>query len=943
MVALLVLLLHVNQVFAVKSFLFKTCESSGFCHRNRAFASNIRHAGSSYEPKYAIDASSVQLDGIGGKLVVSGTILKKLPNGLGTRLLPFQLSLIDGNNVRLQVDEEREDAHLPESLLVEHRRYNETPNWAFAAADLPLSSKEGTQFKLKKDRLLFSYGDNNEYAAELSFSPVKLTISHNGAEQFVLNDRQFLNVEHLRTKHTNTQHLFPEESDFNMFEDSFGDSKSDTIPLGPESVALDFSFRDFQHVYGIPEHADSLSLKDTTNEALPYRLYNVDIFEYETGSRMPMYGSIPLLLALKPGVSMGVFWINSADTFIDIDKSTGDTKTHWISENGVLDVMIFIGKTPQDINKSYGLVTGYTSLPQLFSLGYHQCRWNYNDENDVLAINDLFDQHQIPYDTIWLDIEYAEQKKYFTWQKDNFPDPEHMLQELQDTERNLVVIIDPHLKTGYDVSDDVVSKKITINDPTNNTYYAHCWPGESVWIDTMNPSSQAYWDYQFEYSKKNEFMGKLSTNIHIWNDMNEPSVFDGPETSSQKDNLHYGNWEHRSVHNAYGLSYHEATYNSLVKRLESTDRQRPFILTRSYFAGSQRTAAMWTGDNMSKWEYLKASIPMVLTSNVVNMPFSGADVGGFFGNPSKELLTRWYQTGIWYPFFRAHAHIDSRRREPWVPGEPYTSIIRDALRLRYSLLPTFYTAFFEASTDGSPVMKPVFYESPDNLDSYAIDDQFFLGNSGLLVKPVTEENAHSVRVYLPDTQKYYRLTNGEIGQNDVVQLTSAGHVEVNVELTDIPIFLKGGSIISRKDRPRRSSKLMSRDPYTLVIALDDKNMASGTLYIDDGESFNYQKGDSLVVDFTVTNGQILAVVAGNSPKYTKSLDDVHIEKIVLLQAENVDAISVQQLGDKWAARFGAENGNLVIKRPNLKINAPWKVTLGEHVERKVASLQQDEL
>lgn len=946
MVALVALLCHVSQILAVKSFLFKTCENSGFCHRNRAFASNIQHAGSDYQPKYAIDASSVALEGTGDKVAVTGTILKQLPSGLSPRRFPFRLSLLEGNNVRLQVDEQRKDANLPENALVNRKRYNETPKWAFAAKEVPIDPKEGADFVLNKELLLFSYGENSEYRAELSFFPLKLAIFHLETEQFVLNDRQFLNIEHHRNRNENSQHLAPEESDFDMFEDSFKDSLSDTLPLGPESVALDFSFREFQHVYGIPEHADSLSLRDTTKEALPYRLYNVDIFEYEIESRMPMYGSIPLLLALKPGVSMGVFWVNSADTYIDIDKSSMDTKTHWISENGVLDVMVFIGKTPQDINRSYGRVTGYSLLPQLFSLGYHQCRWNYNDEKDVLEINDLFDQHNIPYDTIWLDIEYAELKKYFTWQKDNFPDPERMLQALQKTERNLVVIVDPHLKTGYHVSDEVVRREISLKDPSNSTYYAHCWPGESVWIDTMNPSSQAYWDQLFEYSQGNEFMGGLSTNIHLWNDMNEPSVFNGPETLAQKDTLHYGDWEHRSVHNVFGLSYHEATYNSLQKRLSTTPRQRPFILTRSYFAGSQRTAAMWTGDNMSKWEYLKASIPMVLTSNVVNMPFAGADVGGFFGNPSKELLTRWYQTGIWYPFFRAHAHIDARRREPWVPGEPYTSIIRDALRLRYALLPSFYTAFYDASVEGSPIMKPVFYEAPQNTESYAIDDEFFLGSSGLLVKPVTEENARSVSVYLPDSQKYYRFTNGQVGHNEAVQLSSAGAVEVAVELKDIPMFLKGGSVLARKDRPRRSSKLMAKDPYTLVIALDDNNMASGKVYIDDGESFDYQKGDSLVVDFSVVNGQILGLVTGNNLKYTQSLEDVKIEKIVLLQTETVDGVSVKQLGSKWAARFGVENGNLVIKRPNLRINAPWKITLGETVEDTVEEkrpLDRDEL
>lgn len=187
--------------------------------------------------------------------------------------------------------------------------------------------------------------------------------------------------------------------------------------------------------------------------------------------------------------------------------------------------------------------------------------------------------------------------------------------------------------------------------------------------------------------------------------MNEPSVFNGPETTMPKDNLHYGNWEHRDVHNLYGLTFHNATYHAVLDRLPRAKQQRPFVLTRAFFAGSQRTAAMWTGDNEAKWDHLEQAFPMLLAQGIAGMPFAGADVGGFFGNPSKELLTRWYQAGAFYPFFRAHAHIDARRREPYLAGEPYVSIIRDAIRLRYQLLPAWYTAFHRASWEGMPILR----------------------------------------------------------------------------------------------------------------------------------------------------------------------------------------------------------------------------------------------
>lgn len=925
-VLLVAAFLQMEKVFGYKDYLFKNCETSGFCNRNRHFANNIKE-NQNYKSKYAIDPQSIHFKS--EDFIVNGNILKEVEGINEDIVLPFELSLLDKNNIRIKVDEEQRKKINLKNKLVNTDRYNETPNWSFQSLNLSYENRSGTKYDQQKDRLVIEYGTKGQYKAEVLYNPFKIIVYHDEEIQFIVNDRNFLNYEHWRPESSNAAHLSSEESDFNMFHDDFHDSRNDRIPLGPESIGLDFTFEGFKHVYGIPEHADDFNLKDTTDSDLPYRLFNVDIFEYETNSRMPMYGSIPFLMGLKPGVSIGLFWINSADTFVDIDKTSSDkdTKTHWISENGILDVMIMIAESPWDINESYGAITGYVQLPQLFSLGYHQCRWNYNDEKDVLEINSLFDKHQIPYDVIWLDVEYADAKKYFTWQTEKFPNPERMLAELDHTGRNLVVIIDTHLKTDYHISDQVEKERISINDPHNNTFHGQCWPGESVWIDTMNPNSQSFWDKQFEYSTDNEFMGKLSTNIYIWNDMNEPSVFDGIETTSPRDNLHYGDWEHRSVHNVFGLTFHEATYNSLIKRLSTTDRQRPFVLTRSYFAGSQRTAAMWTGDNMSKWEYLKVSIPMLLTSGVAGMPFGGADVGGFFGDPAKDLLTRWYQTGIWYPFFRAHAHIDSRRREPWVAGDPYTSIMRDAIRLRYSLLPIFYTSFYESSISGYPVLKPLFYETPDNLESYDIEDQFFLGNSGLLVKPVTEEDAKHIDIYLPDEEVYYDYTSGNIS-NTFQKFSGPGFISKSVELSDIPILLKGGSIIAKKDRYRRSSKLMARDPYTLTVALGSSGKAIGNLYIDDGETFNYKQGEYANIYFTATSDSIKGEISGDVG-YIRSLDDIYIEKIIVLNVEDLSYIGIKQDGSQWEANFRNIDGNLIIENPKIKLSSEWAIEMHE--------------
>ncbi|GEQ67534.1 hypothetical protein JCM33374_g1199 [Metschnikowia sp. JCM 33374] len=903
---------------AVKEYLFKDCQQSGFCSRNRHYAGKIARTGS--VSPYTIDPNTVSVN----ETHISGLIAKELP-GNGVVHFPWEISVLDGDSIRFKVDEHRDDVPVKN---IDSKRYAGAVDAAFDG--LPESKtrelKPGN-VKTSKSGFTYAFGPADSYELEVQYSPIRIAVLKDGQQQVVINEKNFLNIEHFRTESENSAHINRQlESDFDMFHDSFGDSKNDRLPLGPEAVAVDVELVGFSHAYGIPEHADSLNLKDTTDTNWPYRLFNVDIFEYETDSRMPMYGSIPLLVGVKPGSAVGVFWANSADTFVDLRKSDS-TSAHWMSENGVLDMVVIIGEQPADINLKYGLLTGFTPLPQEFALGYHQCRWNYNDVEDVLGIAAQMDEHLFPFDTIWLDIEYADRKQYFTWNPSTFARSVEMMEELDATGRNLVVIIDPHLKTGYEVSDYVENHHIGIKDADNATYKGHCWPGESLWIDSMNPSAQAYWDKLFAY-ESGSFLSQ-QTNVHLWNDMNEPSFFNGPESSSPRDNLHYGDIEHRSVHNLWGKTFHELTHNSLVKRLANTNRQRPFILTRSYFAGSQRTAAMWTGDNMATWDYLESSIPMVLTSNVVNMPFAGADVGGFFGDPSKELLTRWYQTGIWYPFFRAHAHIDSRRREPWIPGEPYSSIMRDAVKLRYSLLPTLYTLFHDTSIDGTPIWRPMFYESPKDQKTYGIEDQFFMGNSGLLVKPVTEEGCGELSVYIPEGEVYYDYTNGEFKNH--TKITQSGYIDKTVSLSDIPIFVKGGSIFAKRERYRRSSKLMRRDPYSLIVAFNKMNTAYGSLYVDDGESYGYQEGKYLKASFAGTEGKMITSTSVTGDEhYAISLKDIKVEKITIAgSVANVEKITVVQNDKSWSARFNQRDDIVEVLNPGINIVDDWAIEISE--------------
>lgn len=934
---LLWLFVYFSPVHSVKEYLFKKCDQNGFCHRNRHFASQIESFQGDYESRYSVSRETLDFDEKKG--VFSGTVLKQLADG-SYKDLSFDITILEDYNLRFQLDEVDRETSIPKDLKVNKKRYRETGEWAFRG-NLELKPYK---YQILDDEIIIRYGSNSEYKAVVKIYPFRITVYYNNEKQMILNDRDFLNLEHYRTKESsndkNSIDVLPEESTFNAYKDDFKDSKKDKLLLGPESVALDITFANYTHVYGIPEHADSFSLKDTTGTE-PYRLYNVDIFEYEVQSKLSMYGAVPLMIAVKPEVSSAIFWVNAADTYIDIKKNIVDegiggveliwsedainsVKTHWMSENGILDVILIVKPQPADISKAYGEITGFTKLPNIFSLGYHQCRWNYNDESDVLDVHANFDKYRIPYDTIWLDIEYTDNKKYFTWNEALFPNPDKMMSTLYQTKRQLVVIIDPHIKDNYYVSEEIADQHLGIRDPNINslydTYHGHCWPGDSVWIDTLNPKSWKYWTAQFRNGTA--LLGD-STNGHLWNDMNEPSVFNGPETSAPKDLLHYEDYEHRSIHNIYGLTYHEATYDALIQR---NPYQRPFILTRAFFAGSQRTAAMWTGDNMAKWEYLKESIPMVLTMNAAGFPFAGADVGGFFGNPSKELLVRWYQTGIWYPFFRGHAHIDSRRREPWVAGGEYTDIMRDAIKLRYRLLPVIYTLFWKNGQNGEPIMKPLVWETPSDRNGYDIDNEFFMG--GMLVHPVVEENSEDVEIYFPcDNESYYDFFDLS------KRFDSCQYVSVKTELSTIPVYLKGGSIITTKDRYRRSAQLMKYDPYTLYVVIGADGTSRGQLYVDDGETFGYESGDWLEVDLHAddSTGSIKGTaVHGFKGGFVQTLKDkrVSVNKIVVIGSTRMgDSAAVEQDGNKWDVEVlrNQHESHFTIRNPDVLIADDWEI------------------
>ncbi|KAH9308324.1 hypothetical protein KI387_036235, partial [Taxus chinensis] len=707
------------------------------------------------------------------------------------------------------------------------------------------------------------------HEAVLQHDPFEIYVRKGKERLISFNSKGLFHFEQLRQKN--------EEENW---EESFR-SHTDSRPHGPQSISLDVSFHGAKFVYGIPEHAADLALKPTRGpdvESEPYRLFNLDVFEYVHDSPFGLYGSVPFMISHAKDSTTGFFWLNAAEMQIDVmapgwdgDYSGGAIHTHWVSESGIVDGFFFIGPGPKDVIRQYTSLTGTSTMPQHFATAYHQCRWNYRDEEDVAAVDAKFDEFDIPYDVLWLDIEHTDGKRYFTWDKVLFPSPVEMQNKLAAKGRHLVTIVDPHIKRddGFPLHKEATKKGYYVKDAHGKDYDGWCWPGASSYLDMLNPEIRSWWADKFSLSS----YGGSTRTLYIWNDMNEPSVFNGPEATMPRDALHYGDVEHRDLHNAYGYYFHMASADGLLRRGGGKDR--PFVLSRAFFPGTQRVGAVWTGDNTAEWEHLRVSVPMVLTLGLTGIAFSGADVGGFFGNPEPELLLRWYQLGAYYPFFRAHAHHDTKRREPWLFGDRMTELIREAIHIRYALLPYYYTLFREASVSGVPVMRPLWMEFPSDELTFSNDETFMVGGS-LLVHGVYNEGATSVSVYLPGSQYWYDLRTGAV-------YTGGEHYKLDVSDESIPAFQQGGTIVPRKDRFRRSSTQMARDPYTLVIALNQSLEAEGELYVDDGRSYDYEKGEYIHRRFVFSNGRLTSVNLASDKSNKKSFSsNCSVERIVLL-------------------------------------------------------------
>ncbi|MBA0831473.1 hypothetical protein Goarm_015939 [Gossypium armourianum] len=519
-VAFLFLIFLASQtVHSWKKDEFRACDQTPFCKRAR-----FRKPGACTLIAHDVSISDGDL---------TAKLIAKAPHDQDQdqiKPLTLSVSVYQDGIMRLKIDEDP-------SL--------DPPKKRFQVADVVISEFETKKLWLQSASTEKINGDDgglssvvylsDGYEAVLRHDPFEVYVREKAGNRRVvsLNSHGLFDFEQLRVK--------KEDEDW---EERFR-GHTDTRPYGPQSISFDVSFYGSDFVYGIPEHASSFALKPTrgpgVEESEPFRLFNLDVFEYLHESPFGIYGSIPFMVSHgKSGQSSGFFWLNAAEMQIDVLAKGWDAEggilmpteqsridTFWMSEAGIVDTFFFVGPGPKDVVKQYVSVTGLPAMPQLFSTGYHQCRWNYRDEEDVENVDSKFDEHDIPYDVLWLDIEHTDGKRYFTWDKMLFPHPEEMQRKLAAKGRHMVTIVDPHIKRdeSFHLHKDASQRGYYVKDATGKDYDGWCWPGSSSYPDMLNPEIRSWWAEKFSYDN---YVGSTPS-LYIWNDMNEPSVFNGPE------------------------------------------------------------------------------------------------------------------------------------------------------------------------------------------------------------------------------------------------------------------------------------------------------------------------------------------------------------------------------------------------------------------------------
>lgn len=599
-------------------------------------------------------------------------------------------------------------------------------------------------------------------------------------------------------------------------------AQDEAILAAPDRVVLRRALPPDEHYYGFGEKTGYLDKRGRRME-----MWATDDGNH-TPTADPLYQSIPFFLALRDGRAHGLFVDSGARSVFDMGSlDPADAYTIEVL-SPVLDAYVFAGPRIADIVRRYTELTGRMELPPLWSLGFHQCRWSYFPEAKVREVARGFREREIPCDAIWLDIDYMDGYRVFTWDRERFPDPEGLVADLGRNGFRVVTIVDPGVKQDeqFPVYREGVERGYFITQPDGSLTVGEVWPGAAVFPDFQRASVRTWWGdlYREAYYEKGV--------AGVWNDMNEPANWLGNaagEKTLPHDALQGEPGEripHAAVHNLYGFNMARATYEGWKRHRPDL---RPFILTRSGYAGIQRYAAVWMGDNHSWWEHIVAHMTMCAGMGLSGVPFVGTDVGGFNANPNGELVARWVALGALTPFFRMHTAWGTRDQEPWSFGPGVEAICRKYIRLRYRLLPYLYTLMEETSRTGLPVMRPLVLEYQEDPETYHISDQVLIGRD-LMAAPVYQPGVNRRLVYLP-AGAWYDFWTGE-------RLEGGRYTVAEAPLDVIPLYVRAGAALPLGPEMSHTGAVPVETLTLHVYA----GQGEFTVYEDEGEGYGYQRG-----------------------------------------------------------------------------------------------------
>ncbi|MGC9469901.1 MAG: TIM-barrel domain-containing protein, partial [Anaerolineae bacterium] len=588
-----------------------------------------------------------------------------------------------------------------------------------------------------------------------------------------------------------------------------------------------------ERLYGLGERATPWNRRGRTHV-----LWNTDPAGYVSGDD-PIDLNIPVYVGVVPNAGPNpstylVFYENANYAEFDLGATASEEAEHRFV-GGELRYYLAAGPLPRLIER-YTELTGRHEMQPLWMLGYQQSRWSYETEERVRQLAADFKQHQVPCDAIHLDIDYMDGYRCFTWDSESFPRPSEMAKDLKKQGIKLIGIIDPGIKQGhgYAVYQQGVRRRVFCRTPDDRIFHAPVWPGNCAFPDFTNPDTREWWGELYAPLLESGLAG-------FWNDMNEPAVFTPTGDPTLPQTLRHAlegvGGNHREAHNVYGMQMVRATRDGLRALKPNA---RPVVITRSGWAGVQRYATSWTGDNESTWDSLRLTIPMVLGLGLSGLGFTGADVGGFAGTAEGELFTRWIQMAAFMPFFRSHTARGTPDQEPWSYGEPFLSIVKRFIELRYELLPYLYTALWQMCARGWPVVRPLAWVDAANPALWDVDDAFLCGDA-LLVAPIVEPDAERRQVRLP-AGGWYEFWTGRYHSGDQV-------VTQYASLETMPLLIREGTVLTMGESGQSVEQRKTKFLRLGLYPFRTPGSACSELYEDAGEGVDYLNGAYRVSHF----------------------------------------------------------------------------------------------